>query len=557
MSRRDAIGLRLDPSGGTFCRLGGMLRRFVFLLSCCAVTGCAKSPGATPPTAGIVEAPKVPTAAEAAYVDVRLLESVGGSPLSPAEKQQVFDDDAAGIQTRPKDYTQGYADVRKSLPSLEESKYDADKNNIYTKLNSRESWRSRFAAQASTNVDRQILERHDPTIASSINASKVVTEVVTESSLRSLLQAARWANAAVGLPPPSPDFIAEERRAIEANWSTFTPELRTAYAHIGRNFGMAYTWMMPMSAADRDRIHDALLAKTPVRSGPGASVALMLQGEYKAGKEKPIPSVAEAGDADIQLLEIAGESPLSPTEKQQVLEAAAAGVQSNPKSWAQGYASAQNTLQWFDGTKFYAAGKNNMYPQMLNREYWRVQFASPAQPAVYRQILERHDPSLATTVSPQDSKLVTGIVSESSLRTLLQAVTWANAAAGAPPPPSNFIKEERRELEANWSSFSPELRTAYADIKRNYAAAYMYMLFLNAGQKKFIRASLLTKAPEGAGSGAATALMVKQAYDYLVKNGHHMGVSDQEEIMYMHLMNQQLYDIHRDTMKTMLGEQPY
>ncbi len=84
----------------------------------------------------------------------------------------------------------------------------------------------------------------------------------------------------------------------------------------------------------------------------------------------------------------------------------------------------------------------------------------------------------------------------------------------------------------------------------------MYMLFLNTGQKTFIRASL-TKAPQGAGSGAATALMVKQAFDYLDKNGHHMGVSDQEEIMYMHLMNQQIYNLHRETMKTMLGEQPY
>ena len=511
-------------------------------------TASAQSTRSAPNTAA-------PSADEAAHADIAVMEAVTGSPLSVPEKQQIMAAVAHGLSTNPKGWTSGYQNALKSLQVLTQG-------TPWVKEESKEYWRLNFAAQPQPNAETQIMERHDPTIAVLLDNKHVVKGLVTEASLSSLAQAVVWANSYVGLPAPPPDLVATERRSIRQNWASYSPELQTAYADIGRNAAAAAAWMANIDAGKRrNYLRSALDPQTAFNlkaasgAGPVALTALMVQQYYNITQ------------TDTKLVEQVAGVPLSETEKRQIAEYTAEGLYTRPELCAKNYPVVQQSLQNLTGKDPYTTGKDpsdgtNIFKKSSTREAWRLAFAQLPDNDTEKQIVERHDPLIAARFD--GNHVPTDVVTEASLHSIADAVVWSNARAGLPAPPSNLIATERRLIQQNWASYSPELQTAYAHIGRNVSASSINMSDVEPAKvKSFIQVSLNSqtagsnKITAAHGPGALPALMVQAYYNYLVKNGRTLGMSTQEEIMWTHMMNGLIYQTHRDTVHTMLGEGTY
>ncbi len=524
-----------------------MVRRLsaLFVLYVCAAS--AQSTNQSPAVA-------VPTADEAARADIAIMEIVGGSPLSPTEKQQIVTIAAHGLSTDPKGWTSGYQNAKKSLPLLTQG-------TPWTKEESKEYWRLNFANQLQPNAETQIMERHDPTIAIFLNNKHVTTGLVTEASLNSLAQAVAWANSHAGLPAPPADLIATERRSIRQNWASYSPELQTAYINIGRNYAAAASWMANIDAGKRQNYLRSALdpqaasnIKAASGTGPGALAALTAQQYYNVTQ------------ADTRLVEQVAGSPLSDTERRQIAEYTAEGLYTKPELCAKNYPVVQQSLQALTGGDRYVSGKDpidgtNIYSRVSTKEAWRLAFEQQPDSDIEKQIIERHDPLVAARFG--ENHVPTDVVTEASLRSISDATIWANSRSGLPAPPSDLIATERRLIKQNWASYSPELQTAYAHIGRDVSASSINMSDIEPAKvKNFIQVSLNSetasknKVTAGSGPGALPALMVQAYYNYLVKNGRTLGMSTQEEIMWTHLWGNRIHQVQRDTAHTLFGDVP-
>ncbi len=524
-----------------------MVRRLsaLFVLGIC--TASAQSTNQSPAIAA-------PTADEAARVDIAIMETVGGSLLSPTEKQQIITAAAHGLSTDPKGWTAGYQNAQKSLPLLMQG-------TPWAKEESKEYWRLNFAGQPQPNAETQIIERHDPTVATLVDSKHVIRGLVTEASLNSLAQAVAWANGHAGLPAPPADLIATERRFIKQNWVSYSPELQTAYANIGRNSAAAASWMANIDAGKRQNYLRSALdpqaasnIKTASAAGPGALTALMSQQFYNVTQ------------ADTRLIEQVAGSPLSDMERRQIAEYTAEGLHTKPEVYAKNYPIVQQSLQALTGRDPYTTGKDpsdgtNIYKKVSSREAWRLVFAQQPDTDIEKQIVERHDPMVAARFG--ENHIPTDIVTEASLRAISDATIWVNAHAGLPAPPSGLVALERRLIQQNWASYSPELQTAYAHIGRNVSASSINMSDIEPAKvKSFIQVSLNSKTADSNkvttanGPGALPALMVQAYYNFLVKNGRTLGMSTQEEIMWTHLWGIRIHQVQRDTAHTLFGEMP-
>ncbi len=215
----------------------------------------------------------VPTASEAAQADVSLMEYVGGSPLSLSEKQSVVPYAEAGLSRDPKGWTQGYLNAKASLAL-------ATYHNAFADGQSRENWRRDFENFAANDPERVIMDKHDPVLASRKDANGHVSDIVTEHSLHVLLEAAAWAFSGAGLPAPAPDLFAREQIEIRQNYASYSPDLQSAYAHIGSDFPAARAFLASVRPAEAQAFLKAQLekARPDARTlSQGAAVALLAQ----------------------------------------------------------------------------------------------------------------------------------------------------------------------------------------------------------------------------------------------------------------------------------------
>lgn len=523
-----------------------MVRRLSALFVLYVCTASAQSTNQSPAIAA-------PTADEAARADIAIMEIVGGSPLSATEKQQIVATAAHGLSTDPKGWAGGYQNAQKYLHSMtQETSWD--------KAASKEHWRLTFANQPQPNVETQIMERHDPTIAVYSNDKHATVGLVTEASLSSLAQTVAWANSYAGLPAPPPDFVATERRSIRQNWTSYSPELKFGYSNIGRNAAAVAAWMADIDAAKRQNYLRAALnpqgglSKLASGAGPAALTVLMDEQYYNITQ------------TDTRLVEKVAGVPLSDVEKRQIAEYTAEGLYNKPELCAKNYPVVQQSLQALTGQDRYISGKDpidgtNIYSRVSTREAWRLAFEQQPDNDIEKQIIERHDPLVAARFG--ENHVPTDIVTEASLRSISDATIWANSHAGLPAPPSDLIATERRLIKQNWASYSPELQTAYAHIGRNVSASSINMSDIEPAKvKSFIQVSLNSqtansnKITAGNGPGALPALMVQGYYNFLVKNGRTLGMSTQEEIMWTHLWGNRIHQVQRDTAHTLFGDMP-
>ncbi len=240
-----------------------MSRFFLLSLALLIPGASAQSPPATP---GAV------SPADAARADVALLEYVGGSPLTSAEKQEVAAFDAEGLRSKPKSFQQGYANAQVALTL-------ATYHNPYANAESIENWRRDLENQPETDTERSIIDRHDPVVALRRGRNASVTDIVTERSLQGLNHAAVWASSGAGLPPPPRNLIAAERDALKRSYDSYSLELQTAYAHIGRNFAAAAAFFAEVKPAQAQSFLRARLTAKQV-TDPAATTALLVQDLY-------------------------------------------------------------------------------------------------------------------------------------------------------------------------------------------------------------------------------------------------------------------------------------
>ncbi len=510
---------------------------------------CTASAQSTQPAPALA----VPTAEEAARADIAVMEIVGGSPLSPTEKQQVAAAAVHGLSTNPKSWAAGYQSAQKFLhPPSEETPWERVAN--------KEAWRLNFATQSQPNAETQIMERHDPSLAGAVDDKHAIVGLVTEASLNSLAQAAAWADSYAGLPAPPSDLVATERRSLQQNWKNYSPELRYAYSHIGRNAVGATAWLANIDAAKRQSyLRSALnpqgaLSNAASGAGPAALTVLMCGQFYNVAS------------SETRLVEIVAQSPLSEIEKRQIAEYAAEGLAARPEVWQKSYPIVQQSLQALTTEDPYVTGKDpsdgtNIYSRVSTREAWRLIFEQRPD-TVEKQIVERHDPLIAARFG--ENHVPTDVVTEATLRSIADATKWANTHAGLPAPPADLIATERRLIKQNWASYSPELQTAYAHVGRNIAAASISLSDVEPDKvKNFVQVSLNPKTAESDkvvprdAPGALPALMAQVYYNTLVKDHRTLGMSTQEEIMWTHLWGNRLHQVTRDTANTLLGGSNY
>ncbi len=273
-----------------------MLRKATVLLSQMLIVFVV-SPAAVPAQSSPSQA-AVPSAAQMTRADIAVLEMVGGSALTAAERQQVAEAVDEGLQQNPKSWMQGYknAQVALTLATYHNACADAD---------SRENWRRDFANSPKPSRERDIMERHDPAVATLVGKGSAVTDIVSDYSLRVLAQTAAWANSRAGLPAPPKDLAVTARQQIQQGYATYPPELQTAYAHIGRNFASAAAMIaLTKPAMIQPYMQSALAAKQRIAgaTGPAAAAALVAQDLYN--------EVIRRGEAPVKLCQQTSADPV-------------------------------------------------------------------------------------------------------------------------------------------------------------------------------------------------------------------------------------------------------
>ena len=240
----------------------------------------------------------VPSAAQMAQADVEIMEMVGGSPLTAEEREQVAQAVEQGLQNHPAAWMQGYKNAQVSLVL-------ATYHNACADTESREKWRRDFANMPRSDREREIVERHDPAVATTVGENSVVTDIVSENSLRMLAQTAAWANARAGLPAPPQNFVVTARQQMQQHYAGYPRELQTAYAHIGRNSASAAAMILLTKPAQIELYMQAALAakqKIPGATGPAAGAALIAQDLYN--------EVIRRGQKPVKLCQQTGQDPL-------------------------------------------------------------------------------------------------------------------------------------------------------------------------------------------------------------------------------------------------------
>jgi hypothetical protein len=144
--------------------------------------------------------------------------------------------------------------------------------------------------------------------------------------------------------------------------------------------------------------------------------------------------------------------PLSTTEQQQTLKAAAARLASN-----------RDDALRADSNISRALANAKRYPARAGGTRESLRYLAAAQPAndPWRQFIEAHDPTIA--FDRKHRRLVT----EASLVTLQRACTLFTGIVHEPGPDSGFISRARNYLRAHFSDLPPNQQEAIAHVGRD------------------------------------------------------------------------------------------
>ncbi len=219
---------------------------------------------------------------------ITFLGHVGGSPLSSDEAQRIASVVQAGARSNPAGWTREHGYIITALKIFASG-------NSYAIAMSRENHRRDLAATPADNPMRQVIERHDPTIAW-LPGPRLL---VTVASLRALTQAASWARAYAGVPAQA-DLGASEQARLGRDFASFSPALQDAYDHAGRNYAAANAFMATIVPDQRRAYFRAHAVERPLADDPADATALLVQGLYNEvlrRHESPIALSMRSGPA--------------------------------------------------------------------------------------------------------------------------------------------------------------------------------------------------------------------------------------------------------------------
>jgi hypothetical protein len=181
-----------------------------------------------------------PSAAAAAADDQALLEFAEAAPVTASEHNELVAQTREGFEKSPKDVQRADAVLREVLAKLPTLK-PADAETI------REELRMRLAKLPPESLEWQILEKHDPTVASDADHS----HVVTARTVVVIRQATSWLATQLAVAGPGDDFDKTETAFIHKNFARFTSDEKDACAHIARNMAASIQLYDGLSPEDR------------------------------------------------------------------------------------------------------------------------------------------------------------------------------------------------------------------------------------------------------------------------------------------------------------------
>lgn len=209
--------------------------------------------------------------------EIQALQLIGGAPLTPAEQKQAAHITQIGLRADPQAWAKddaGWARALQRVAAHDRILEATVQEN--SRLSMEKGVSNVPSLQEAANMEYVIVRARDPTIA------YVAFNLVTEASLRALVQAVAWTSLHGSLPPEPADLVATERDLIRRGYASYPAELQTAYAHIGRNFATAAAFMSEVRQGQVVPYLQGHLAQEPkaLQAGPGSAVALVMQDLY-------------------------------------------------------------------------------------------------------------------------------------------------------------------------------------------------------------------------------------------------------------------------------------
>jgi hypothetical protein len=158
----------------------------------------------------------------------QLLEFVGGSPLTPAERQLVVDRTTADLRTDP-------AGVRKAGDRTRAFLDAIAKDPPYAVAERRAAFRLSVELLPQSDPARRIVEAHDPTVA----FDPAQKHLITERSLREIALAYAGVSKMLDTPGPDSGFVDDIRSFLRTQFVSLPGARQEAVADVGRNYQIA------------------------------------------------------------------------------------------------------------------------------------------------------------------------------------------------------------------------------------------------------------------------------------------------------------------------------
>jgi hypothetical protein len=163
--------------------------------------------------------------------------------LSPDERQRITQFAQGEVRRIPDTWYRNDVTIRQDLNTIRQ-------NPGAISAERWENWRVAFAQASPSDVERQIIEAHDPTVV----FDRENQLVITEHTLQNLYGAAVWATRQAGVASPGPDYVWRMRNIIKQRYTSWPPDVRAWYAHAVRDLAATKEYLPVVSPTLRNNL---------------------------------------------------------------------------------------------------------------------------------------------------------------------------------------------------------------------------------------------------------------------------------------------------------------
>lgn len=218
---------------------------------------------------------------------------------------------------------------------------------------------------------------------------------------------------------------------------------------------------------------------------------------------RPVP-LSTLIDHDTQVLSFVCGGPLTPQEQQRFAAAITDQVRHNAAYWYKNDATVVSDLRLIHGNL--ARGRDEMWQR------WRLAYAFA--PVEGTRIAAAHDP----VVAADEGRHL--FVSEHTLRSLRDAMTWVAQQTGGPKPDAQYIVNMRNTIRQKWRTWPNDTLSAVTNIVQDFPASEEVLGSLAEGQRRQILAEMRQVLGNEPDSTLSTALSMSTLYNILLQQAY-------------------------------------